>query len=37
MIPHEDEKDKGQFNGVIIEFDDINNRAKSIKRIRKIF
>lgn len=37
MAPHEDEKDKGQFNGIIIEFDDINNRAISIKRIRKIF
>ena len=34
MTPHED---RGQFNGVIFEFDDINNRAISIKRIRKIF
>ena len=37
MEPHEDKEDKGQFNGVIIEFDDASNRAISIKRIRKIF
>nr|CAG8644758.1 15614_t:CDS:2 [Entrophospora candida] len=37
MEPHEDEKDKGQFNGVIFEFDDISNKATIIKRIRKIF
>jgi metallophosphoesterase (TIGR00282 family) len=37
MEPHEDKEDKGQFNGVIIEFDDISNRAISIKRVRKMF
>jgi 2',3'-cyclic-nucleotide 2'-phosphodiesterase len=34
MAPHED---KGQFNGVIIEFDDNTNKAINIKRINKVF
>ncbi|RHZ35701.1 TIGR00282 family metallophosphoesterase [endosymbiont GvMRE of Glomus versiforme] len=34
MRPHED---NGQFNGAIFEFDDVNNKLISIKRIRKIF
>jgi 2',3'-cyclic-nucleotide 2'-phosphodiesterase len=37
MVPHEDKKDKGQFNGVIFEFDPISNQAINIQRIRKIF
>jgi metallophosphoesterase (TIGR00282 family) len=34
MAPFED---NGQFNGVIFEFDDKNNKLINIKRIRKIF
>ena len=37
MIPHKDEKDKGQFNGVIFEFDPVSNQAINIQRIRKTF
>jgi 2',3'-cyclic-nucleotide 2'-phosphodiesterase len=34
MAPYED---KGQFNGVVFEFDDITKKAVSVKRIREIF
>ena len=34
MAPHED---RGQFNGVIFEFDDITNKVVSIERIKEIF
>jgi 2',3'-cyclic-nucleotide 2'-phosphodiesterase len=37
MIPHKDERDKGQFNGVVFEFDPVSNQAINIQRIRKIF
>lgn len=37
MVPHEGENDKGQFNGVIFEFDDLTNKVVKIQRIRKIF
>jgi calcineurin-like phosphoesterase len=30
-------EDKGQFNGVVFEFDDISNKVVNIQRIRKIF
>jgi calcineurin-like phosphoesterase len=33
--PHEDEKGEGQFNGVIIEFDDDSNKVISIRRINE--
>ena len=33
--PHEDEGGEGQFNGVIIDFDDNTNKAISIKRINE--
>jgi len=35
MEPHEDEKDRGQFNGVVFEFDDISNKVVRIERINK--
>jgi len=34
ILPH---KDKGQFNGVIFEFDNTSNRVISIERIKKVF
>ena len=37
MVPNEDDKDKGQFNGVIFEFDETTNKVVNIQRIRKIF
>jgi len=33
--PHQDEKDEGQFNGAIFEFDDNSNKIISIKRINE--
>ena len=37
MEPYEDEKDKGQFNGIILEFDDITNKVVRIERIKEIY
>ena len=34
MAPYED---KGQFNGVIFEFDNVTKKAVSVKRIKKVF
>ena len=34
MAPYED---KGQFNGVIFDFDDISNKVVNIQRVREIF
>ena len=33
--PHENEKDYGQFNGVIFEFDDTTSKVIRIERINK--
>lgn len=30
-------EDKGQFNGIIFEFDDISNKVLNIKRVRETF
>lgn len=36
MIPNDDEEDRGQFNGVIFEFDDTTDKVIKIKRINEV-
>jgi len=34
MFPYED---KGQFNGILLEIDETNNKVIKIERVRKVF
>ena len=36
IVPHEAKEDRGQFNGVIFEFDN-NNKVVKIQRINQVF